>query len=173
MKKVTAYAVLALVLLLAVTVDAVGMEAPGLMVNDTIETSRLGPSEGVVIRAIFDRYAACVQNYDADGWMALWDENGVQLPPGFPMRVGKEAIRTARYTALLDRTYCRIMNIDVEEIVSFPSEGYAIARGVYTSTSTPQAGGAASFVDGKFMTIFRRQADGSWLIYRDIFNSNR
>ena len=27
-------------------------------------------------------------------------------------------------------------------------------------------------VDGKFLTIFRRQDDGSWRIYRDAFNMN-
>lgn len=47
---------------------------------------------------------------------------------------------------------------------------WAFSRGNYTATQTVQ--GNTVEVDGKFMTIFRRQDDGQWKIYRDIFNSN-
>ena len=42
--------------------------------------------------------------------------------------------------------------------VVFGDIGYA--RGVYTTRVTPKSGGAPSFVDGKFLTVYRRQADG-------------
>ena len=32
--------------------------------------------------------------------------------------------------------------------------------------------GRVWFVDGKYLTIFKRQPDGSWKAYRDCFNSN-
>lgn len=48
----------------------------------------------------------------------------------------------------------------------------AFARGTYSVKRTPVAGGETVETDGKYMTIFKRQADGSWKIYRDIFNSN-
>jgi ketosteroid isomerase-like protein len=35
-----------------------------------------------------------------------------------------------------------------------------------------QKGGRPISIDGKYMTILERQADGSWKIHRDIFNSN-
>jgi ketosteroid isomerase-like protein len=34
------------------------------------------------------------------------------------------------------------------------------------------AGGKEARVDGKFLTIFKKQSDGSCKIYRDCFNSN-
>ena len=52
------------------------------------------------------------------------------------------------------------------------SGDWAFSRGSWTSTLTPKGEGAAFLIDGKFMTILRRQADGSWKLYRDIFNSN-
>jgi len=48
----------------------------------------------------------------------------------------------------------------------------AFARGTYTLTLTPKAGGSDISVDGKLMTVFEKQQVGSWKIHRDIFNSN-
>ncbi len=172
MKKSCISMMLALAAIFLVAVSAAGREAPGVFANDAVERPRVIPGEEAIIRAIFDRYAACVGCYDADGWMALWDQEGVQLPPNCPMRVGKSAILAANYDAIKNQSYLKTMYIQPEEVVFFPSEGYALARGVYNSTRTPRAGGQPIYIDGKFMTIFRRQADGSWLIYRDIFNSN-
>ncbi len=47
---------------------------------------------------------------------------------------------------------------------------WEVSRGNYTAELISQ--GNEIEADGKFMTIFRRQEDGSWKIYRDIFNSN-
>ncbi|MEZ4715138.1 MAG: hypothetical protein R2851_03465 [Caldilineaceae bacterium] len=47
-----------------------------------------------------------------------------------------------------------------------------VARGFYTATVTPNAGGEDIYVDGKYMSVLKQQPDGSWKLYRDIFNSN-
>ena len=47
-----------------------------------------------------------------------------------------------------------------------------LADGTYMVTSTNKATGAPSATDGKFTTILRRQPDGTWLIYRDVTNTN-
>ena len=49
---------------------------------------------------------------------------------------------------------------------------WAFARGNYSVTLTPRQGGDVVTVDGKYLTVFQLQADGSWKIHRDIFNSN-
>jgi ketosteroid isomerase-like protein len=36
----------------------------------------------------------------------------------------------------------------------------------------PQAGGPEAAINGKYLTVFKKQSDGSWKIYRDCFNSN-
>jgi len=172
MRKSSVSVILALAAIFLVAIPAAGKEVPGLFVNEAMERSQVISSEDAIIRAIFDKYAACVGCYDADGWMALWDEEGVQLPPNCLMRVGKSAILAANYDAIKNQSYLKTMNIQTEEVILFSSEGYALARGVYNSTRTPRAGGQPIYIDGKFMTIFHRQPDGSWLIYRDIFNSN-
>ena len=61
-------------------------------------------------------------------------------------------------------------NIKIEEVQVAGDWGFA--RGTYTSSAKPKAGGGNRLVDGKFLTIFKRQPDSSWKIFRDCYNSN-
>jgi uncharacterized protein (TIGR02246 family) len=124
------------------------------------------------IKAVFDKYVSTLVSKDADGWMALWDEGGVQLPPNESMHVGKAAISEANYDGIKLNPAKMEMFINTQEVIVF-GDGYAVARGVYGWKMTPPDGGAGMDYDGKFMTIFKKQADGSWKIFRDCFNSNR
>ena len=49
---------------------------------------------------------------------------------------------------------------------------WAFERGGYTITLTPKVGGEAIQDVGKYITIYERRPDGSWLISRDIWNSD-
>ena len=120
------------------------------------------------VENIWKEYSASLNSGDLDRWLALWAEDGVQMPPGEPAVVGKERIRT-RNGAFLDR-FTFDMSITNEEVQT--AGNWAYARGVYKARLTPKAGGGRVPIDGKYMTILARQADGSWKIHRDIFNSN-
>ena len=63
------------------------------------------------------------------------------------------------------------------EGVMYPEEtqvdgDMGLARGTYTLSIIPKAGGDTAYVDGKYLTLCKRQADGSWKISHDCFNSN-
>lgn len=130
-------------------------------------------ADEAAIREVFHQYTATVDAGDLDAWMSLWAPGGVQMPPGTPMRTGLSAIRAGMEPALTQY---------VDEIHIMPIEitvagEWAYARGTYTlDTYRPdqrgETGSTVSHVDGKFTTILERQPDGSWKIYRDIFNSN-
>ena len=47
---------------------------------------------------------------------------------------------------------------------------WAFSRGTYTLTTTPKESGQPVFIDGRYITIFTRQPDGSWKRHREIFN---
>jgi len=49
---------------------------------------------------------------------------------------------------------------------------WAFERGTYTITLTPKTGGDPIRDVGKYITLYQRQADGSWRMARDIWNSN-
>lgn len=129
--------------------------------------------EAAAIQQVMDAYTADIDAGDLDAWMALWAPGGVQMPPGTPMRSGLKAIRAGMapgLTRLNDEIHINVME---ETVVG--NLGYA--RGTYTLVATPRMdrrgeAGGVSIVDGKFLTVLRQQPDGSWKIYRDIFNSN-
>lgn len=126
------------------------------------------------IRSTLQRYADTVNLGDLDGWMALWAPGGVRMAPGAPMAVGLDTIRATMVPAMT--LYNDVIRIDTLEVTVAGDWGYA--RGTYTLDAWPredrrgEVGNGGSHVDGKFLTVFQHQPDGSWKIYRDIFNSN-
>jgi len=122
------------------------------------------------IKEIWKNYRAAAETGNSDLWLSLWDENGIQMPPGMPAR-GKQVLKEAvpkGWSARKPGTKIT-MNINAEEITV--AGDWAYSRGTYTKTTTPP-GGQTVHVDGKFLTILKRQPDGSWKIFRDCFNSN-
>lgn len=119
--------------------------------------------------AIFAKYQTSLKAGDADAWAALWTDDGVQMPPDAPPVSGKAQIREKLRGLLAQFRF--EMQIHVEE--AHTSGDLAFARGMYSATLVPKAGGAQIPIDGKFLTILARQPDGSWRIWRDIFNSNQ
>lgn len=119
-------------------------------------------SDEAAIRALWENYASRRVSGDAEGWLGLWDENGIQMPPGVPAR-SIESLRPklAEAWAASPRD---AMEIAPEEIVV--TDDWAYTRGTYTADA------ADGHFEGKFVTILRRQNDGTWRIYRDIFNPN-
>ena len=75
-----------------------------------------------------------------------------------PARIGKEQVGKAVKPA-------------IEEAKVYGDLG--LTRCTYTLKMTPKAGGETiTFPEGKALTLYERQSDGSWKIKYDIFNSN-
>jgi len=125
-------------------------------------------ADASAINDIWTEYASRLNDGDIDRWISLWTEEGVQLPPNAPPVIGKDRIRVGMKRALDQFTFnIEITNAEVEVVGN-----WAFSRGAFTRTDTPKEGGQPVFFDGKYMTILERQADDSWKIHRDIFNSN-
>jgi uncharacterized protein (TIGR02246 family) len=121
------------------------------------------------VNAAYQEYASSLNAGDADRWVALWTEDGVQMPSGRPANVGKETIASGLHGAL-ERFSFSDMQINTEEVQV--AGDWAYARGTYTVTYLPKDGSDPIFIDGKYMSIFQKQSGGSWKLHRDIFNSN-
>jgi uncharacterized protein (TIGR02246 family) len=119
------------------------------------------------IEALWDSYEAASVAGDADSWLALWDAEGIQMPPGVPARrIDSIAAGLAdRWAKRPPRKSMNIHPIDIEI-----AGDWAFARGDYDVTSVID--GTDRTMEGKFLTILKRQEDGSFRIYRDCFNAN-
>lgn len=120
------------------------------------------------VEANWAEYSAALNSDDIDRWAALWLDDGVQMPPGTALREGKATIAEAVGASMEAFAY----DMEITNLEVLLSGDMAVARGLYTAELTPKAGGDNVYVDGKYMSVLMRQPDGSWKIYRDIFNSN-
>ena len=124
------------------------------------------------IAVVWDKYCEAVEQNDAPAFVSLHEMDAYKMPPQRPMfLIGDVAPVLQNGWDKSAEKWDTEMSIDCEEIVI---EGdIAWSMGTYQKVSTPKDGGEAFVFDGKFLTILRRQGDGSWRIYRDCFNSNQ
>jgi ketosteroid isomerase-like protein len=117
---------------------------------------------------IMKEFAASLGAGDAGRWLALWEDNGIQLPPDAPAVEGKQRI-AAKIRSLLDQFK---FDMTINNAEAHASGDWGFVRGTYQAKLTPKKSGNVIAIDGKYLTVLAKQADGSWKIHRDIFNSN-
>jgi ketosteroid isomerase-like protein len=120
------------------------------------------------IDEVLVQYGVASSTGDLELYMSLHTDDTVKMGPDAPATYGKEELR-ASTKFLFD-------NFTIEG-ASYPEEtqvhgDMGFTRGNYTLSIIPKAGGEPILVDGKYLTLCKRQADGSWKISHDCYNSN-
>lgn len=110
------------------------------------------------LQRVLTDYEAAWGKRDAAALAALFTEDGFVLPGGHPPVHGRAAI-ARHYTGQGGPLALRAFAFGQEGAVGYILGGYAGSRG------QPD--------DGKFTLTLRRSADGRWLIFSDMDNSNR
>jgi len=105
---------------------------------------------------------------DSAGMVANYADDAVVMDPGAPASRGRGEIG-ARFakklqSAKVSDEKATTASVDV-------AGDYAIEAGTFDVTATPK-GGKPTHSTGKYLTVWKKQADGSWKIYRDINNSD-
>ena len=122
------------------------------------------------IEEVLNQYAVSSNAGDLELWLSLHADDVVKMGPDAPAIFGKEELR-ANFTPAFDNfnTNCVIYPEETQV-----SGDLGFARGTYSISITPKAGGETIMLmpDGKYLTICKRQADGSWKISHDCYNSN-
>ncbi|MEJ1965455.1 MAG: nuclear transport factor 2 family protein [Gammaproteobacteria bacterium] len=120
------------------------------------------------ITAFNARYLKAINDGDIATLSSLTDDDHMMIMANRPPVVGKAANDAANGGGF------RQFKIDeawmpVETIID-GDLGYQ--RGTFTVAATPKAGGPTRTTTGKFVRIYRRQADGSWRMTRDVLLSD-
>ena len=123
-------------------------------------------SDVEAIQEFWKTYSSAWVAGDADLWLSLYDKDGIQMPPGMPAR-GKDVLNE-NIPQEIAASKASAMNVNPKEVTV--ADGWAYSRGEYDLDQVVQ--GKDVHAEGKFLTILKRQSDGSWKIYRDCFNSN-
>ena len=120
------------------------------------------------IEAGNQRAAAGMVAGDLAASITNYADDAVVMMPGMPMMTGRPAIE-AGMKGMMD-----MMKVDAASFTTtdvMVSGDMAIETGTYDMTTTMK--GAKPVSDkGKYMTLWKRQSDGSWKAIRDINNSD-
>src|ERR1019366_3619823 len=96
---------------------------------------------------------------DADRIAAHYTDDGNVMVPNSPTMTGKDAIGKAMKDALADPNWSLALQPVQVEVSRSGDLGYI--RGTYLLTATDPASKKVATEKGRFVTIFRKEADGS------------
>ena len=136
--------------------------------EEAVEEATTMEADVEAINAMQAEYFSAVNSADVEALLAGWDDDGVYMPPNQPAVTSKEAIRSLWQERFNQNTYDVTSTSD--EVVVLGD--WAFVRGPTTGTLIPKAGGEPNEVKVKSISLYRRQADGSWKRARGIYNSD-
>lgn len=114
------------------------------------------------------KFAMALQQGDTAAMVSAYTDDAIVMPQGEPAWNGRAAIATGAARMLQAVRFGDVKlatsNIDI-------AGDYAIETGTFEWTVTPK-GGKPAPDKGKYLTVWKKQADGSWKLFRDIFNTD-
>ncbi|HEV8236750.1 MAG TPA: DUF4440 domain-containing protein [Gemmatimonadaceae bacterium] len=123
------------------------------------------------IDAANTKFSAAAVQGDTAALAALYDNDAVMMMANAPAARGHDAIAKtfAGMGAAIKLSAIKLQTQDV-----IVSGDYAIETGAYELTGQPSAKGAKTRHDvGKYIVVWKKQADGSYKLLRDIANSDQ
>ena len=121
------------------------------------------------IAAIDKKFMEDVNRGNAAAGAAAYTDDAILMPPNHSPLEGKQAIE--KYLAEIgsqlqaSNFQLSILEVDVQGDTT-------IVRGTYSSSFTVPGTDAPMEDRCKTLNVWKRQADGSWKLHRDIWNSN-
>ena len=109
-----------------------------------------------------------LQAKDLDKDVAHYADDASFLMPNMPIQTGKEAIRAVHREMLADPKLS--LEFAPSKVDISKGGDLAYTQGAYTMTSTDPRTKKPATEKGKYITIYRKQADGSWKAVEDMLN---
>ena len=106
---------------------------------------------------------------DVDKAVSYYAESAVVMPPNASAATTKEAIRSAWKEMLT--TPGAAISWKATKVEVAQANDLAYVSGTYEETMTDASGKPAKS-HGKYVEIFKKQADGTWKVVADIWNSD-
>jgi uncharacterized protein (TIGR02246 family) len=125
------------------------------------------------VQAVKDLEAAWVKDMaakDPAKWAAYFTDDGAGLYPGAPTVTGKDALKAAIAPMLADPNFA--LTFASTKAAASKGGDMVYSYGTYTLTMTNPKTKKPMTDHGKYMTVYMKQADGSWKAVADTYNSD-
>ena len=126
----------------------------------------LTSADEAAIRKSIESYAEAVLASDWAGLAAMHTEDAVVMPPNEPAVQGRAALEA------WGEAWPPITEFSTAAVEIDGRGDLAFVRGTFAMTIMPEGTPEPIQDTGKYVEIWRKQPDGSWLIAVDIFNSD-
>jgi ketosteroid isomerase-like protein len=121
------------------------------------------------IKTADQQWLAVFAAKDLDKSVAFCAEDGAVLAPNSPIAQGHEAIRSS-FAGFFKLPGLKISWV-TDKVEASKSGDLGYSSGTYEMSFKDPSGKTVSD-HGKYVTVWKKQSDGSWKVVRDIFNSD-
>ena len=125
------------------------------------------------VKAIKDTEMAWMRDAgtkDVEKWVSYYTDDGVVLLPNAPAIAGKDNIRAAMKPMMADPKFA--LQFGSSKVDVSKSGDLAYAQGTYTMNMTDPNTKSPAMDRGKYLTVFKKQADGTWKAVEDMLSSD-
>ncbi|HET9101533.1 MAG TPA: hypothetical protein VFN62_14150 [Acidobacteriaceae bacterium] len=114
-------------------------------------------------------YEAAINSNETDRVMAMYDKDAEIFQPGIGIVSGRRNIRkwVNDYFKAYKTHWKKV------PIMNFVMGEYGFDEGIDTAVDLPREGGKPIDSNCKGILIYKKQKNGEWLIFRDIWNDNK
>jgi uncharacterized protein (TIGR02246 family) len=128
-------------------------------------------ANAAAIRALDDSFGKLAAAKEFDKCAAYYMDDAVLFAPGVPAVIGRDNIR-AFFVRAFSAPNAAQFAITIAGIDVAKSGDLAEDRGTYQSTTTDKKGKTTT-VDGHYVLVWKKQADGSWKVAADTSANDR
>jgi uncharacterized protein (TIGR02246 family) len=111
-----------------------------------------------------------INGKDLEKIMAHYADGASVLMPGMPIMTGKDSISSGLKDALKDPAFA--FDLQTAKVEVSKGGDVAYSQGTYSGTSTDPKTKKAMTEKGKYVEVYKKQADGSWKIVEDMNNAD-
>jgi len=125
----------------------------------------LTDADRATARRMDSAYTAAIGAGDVEGMMTGYAPDAMLLPPGMPMFRGSDQLRQF----FKGMTSVKV-SLQLAQETADGSGDFMYTTGSYHYQQLPAGTGPAE--DGKYLEVFRRGADGKWMLVADTWSPN-
>ena len=125
------------------------------------------------VKAVKDVETAWVKDAatkDPEKFAAYYADDGSLLLPNTPILSGKDAIKTALKPMMTDPNFA--LTFQASKVVASRGGDLVYSVGSYNMTASDEKTKKSVTDQGKYLTVYKKQADGSWKAVADMISSD-
>jgi len=126
-------------------------------------------AERAALRTADEKWSKIAGTKDVAAFLAMVDESGSMLSPNTPILSGKDAVGQWATAVMSNPGFALSWKPSMVEVSASGDMGYTI--GTYELKLQDPKGNLIAD-NGKYMTVWKKQSDGTWKVIADMFNTD-